>query len=163
MSEQVCELFVTQTFTIHRSESCSSYMFLYEIVCCKVKRTLYKIRYVKSNLSEGELMMKFIVIASYSKQGTDGWLDNPDDDRRTMISAMMERIGGSLHDLVYCRGEYDVVATVEAPDLDSMTALKLAMMKTGAIAQMSVLESIDLNAVARQGANLIGAYKAPGN
>ena len=70
---------------------------------------------------------------------------------------------GSLHDLVYCRGEYDVVATVEAPDLDSMTALKLAMMKTGAIAQMSVLESIDLNAVARQGANLIGAYKAPGN
>ena len=62
--------------------------------------------------------MKFIVIASYSKQGTDGWLDNPDDDRRTMISAMMERIGGSLHDLVYCRGEYDVVATVEAPDLD---------------------------------------------
>ena len=47
--------------------------------------------------------MKFIVIASYSKQGTDGWLDNPDDDRRTMISAMMERIGGSLHDLVYCR------------------------------------------------------------
>ena len=163
MSEHVCELFVTQTFTIHRSESCSSYMFLYEIVCCKVKRTLYKIRYVKSNLSEGELMMKFIVIASYSKQGTDGWLDNPDDDRRTMISAMMERIGGSLHDLVYCRGEYDVVATVEAPDLDSMTALKLAMMKTGAIAQMSVLESIDLNAVARQGANLIGAYKAPGN
>ena len=163
MSEQVCELFVTQTFTIHRSESCSSYMFLYEIVCSKVKRTLYKIRYVKSNLSEGELMMKFIVIASYSKQGTDGWLDNPDDDRRTMISAMMERIGGSLHDLVYCRGEYDVVATVEAPDLDSMTALKLAMMTTGAIAQMSVLESIDLNAVARQGANLIGAYKAPGN
>ena len=119
--------------------------------------------YCKSNLSKGELMMKFIVLANYSKQGTDGWLDNPDDDRRTMISAMMERIGGSLHDLVYCRGEYDVVATVEAPDLDSMTALKLAMMKTGAIAQMSVLESIDLNAVARQGANLIGAYKAPGN
>ena len=55
-------------------------------------------RYDKSNLSEGELMMKFIVIANYSKQGTDGWLDNPDDDRRTMISAMMERIGGSLHD-----------------------------------------------------------------
>jgi uncharacterized protein with GYD domain len=44
-------------------------------------------------------MMKFIVLANYSKQGTDGWLDNPDDDRRTMISGMMERVGGSLHDL----------------------------------------------------------------
>ena len=25
--------------------------------------------------------MKFVVLANYSKQGTDGWLDNPDDDR----------------------------------------------------------------------------------
>ena len=45
--------------------------------------------------------MKFIVLANYSKQGTDGWLDNPDDDRRTMISEMMERVGGSLHAVSY--------------------------------------------------------------
>ena len=28
-----------------------------------------------------EEFMKFIVLAKYSKQGTDGWLENPDEDR----------------------------------------------------------------------------------
>ena len=30
--------------------------------------------------------MKFIVLGKYTKQGTDGWLDNPDEDRRTMLA-----------------------------------------------------------------------------
>ena len=65
-------------------------------------------------------------------------------------------------DLSYTRGEYDVVATVEAPSLDTMTALKLSMMKTGAIAELTILEDINLNAIAKQGADMIGLYKAPG-
>ena len=32
--------------------------------------------------------MKFIVLGKYTNKGTDGWLDNPDDDRRAMIGAM---------------------------------------------------------------------------
>ena len=106
--------------------------------------------------------MKFIVLAKYSKQGTDGWLENPDEDRRSMLSSLSQKIGGQLLDLSYTRGEYDVVATVEAPSLDTMTALKLSMIKTGAIAEMTVLEDIDLNAIAKQGAQMIGLYKAPG-
>ena len=106
--------------------------------------------------------MKFIVLAKYTKQGTDGWLENPDEDRRSMLSSLSQKIGGRLLDLSYTRGEYDVVATVEAPSLDTMTALKLSMIKTGAIAEMTVLEDIDLNAIAKQGAQMIGLYKAPG-
>ena len=30
--------------------------------------------------------MKFIVLAKYTKLGTDGWLDNPDEDRKAMVS-----------------------------------------------------------------------------
>tara|TARA_B100000700_G_scaffold305892_1_gene380485 strand:- start:1228 stop:1551 length:324 start_codon:yes stop_codon:yes gene_type:complete len=106
--------------------------------------------------------MKFIVLAKYTKQGTDGWLENPDEDRRSMLSSLSQKIGGRLLDLSYTRGEYDVVATVEAPSLDTMTALKLSMIKTGAIAEMTILEDIDLNAIAKQGAQMIGLYKAPG-
>ena len=36
--------------------------------------------------------MKFIVLGKYTKQGTDGWLDNPDEDRRSMISALSQKI-----------------------------------------------------------------------
>ena len=107
--------------------------------------------------------MKFIVLGKYTKQGTDGWLDNPDEDRRTMLAGLSQKIGGKLLDLSYTRGIYDVVATVEAPNVNTMTSLKLAMMKTGAIAELTILEDIDLNAIAKEGAKMIGLYKAPGN
>ena len=90
-------------------------------------------------------------------------MDNPDDDRRAMVSVLAKKIGGELLDLSYTRGEYDVVATLEAPSLDTMTSLKLSMIKSGAIAEMTILEDINLNAIARKGAEMIGLYKAPGN
>ena len=107
--------------------------------------------------------MKFIVLGKYTKQGTDGWLDNPDEERRTMIAGLSQKIGGKLLDLSYTRGIYDVVAIVEAPSANVMTSLKLAMMKTGAIAELSILEDVDLNAIAKEGSKMIGLYKAPGN
>ena len=107
--------------------------------------------------------MKFIILGRYTKQGTDGWLDNPDEDRRAMVSVLSEKIGGKLLNLSYTRGIYDVVAHVEAPNADIMTSLKLSMMKTGAIAELTILEDIDLNKIAREGAKMIGLYKAPGN
>ncbi|PQM61416.1 MAG: hypothetical protein CML40_03700 [Rhodobacteraceae bacterium] len=106
--------------------------------------------------------MKFIVLAKYTKLGTDGWLENPDEDRRSMLSSLSTKIGGRLLELSYTRGEFDVVAIVEAPSLDTMTALKLSMIKTGAIAELTILEDINLNAIAKQGAEMIGLYKAPG-
>ena len=107
--------------------------------------------------------MKFIILGRYTKLGTDGWLDNPDEDRRAMVSALSEKIGGKLIDLSYTRGIYDIVATVEAPNSDIMTSLKLSMMKTGAIAELTILEDINLNAISKEGAKMIGLYKPPGN
>ena len=107
--------------------------------------------------------MKFIVLGKYTKQGTDGWLDNPDEDRRTMLAGLSQKIGGKLLDLSYTRGIYDVVAIVEASSANIMTSLKLAMMKTGAIAELTILEDVDLNAIAKEGTKMIGLYKAPGN
>ena len=37
------------------------------------------------------------------------------------------------------------------------------MLKTGAIEELSILEDIDLNGIAKEGAKMIGLYKAPGN
>ncbi len=85
-----------------------------------------------------ELLLKFIVFAKYTKKGTDGWLENPDENRLVMISGMTKKIGGELIDLSYTLGTCDVVATVEAPSLDLMTALKLSMIKSGAIAEMTI-------------------------
>ena len=45
--------------------------------------------------------MKFIVLGKYTNKGTDGWLDNPDEDRHTMLSGLSQKIGGKLLDLSY--------------------------------------------------------------
>ena len=107
--------------------------------------------------------MKFIVLAKYSKLGTDGWLENPDEDRKAMVSGLAQKIGGSLIDISYTRGIYDVVVSVEAPSSDTLTALKLTMIKTGAFEEITILEDINLNDIAKKGAEMIGFYKAPGN
>ena len=52
---------------------------------------------------------------------------------------------------------------MKPPSADIMTSLKLSMMKTGAIAELTILEDIDLNTIAKDGAKMIGLYKAPGN
>ena len=38
--------------------------------------------------------MKFIIIGKYTKLGTDGWVENPDEDRRALIAGMAKKIGG---------------------------------------------------------------------
>ena len=35
--------------------------------------------------------MKFIILGKYTKQGTDGWLDNPAETRRAMISSLSDK------------------------------------------------------------------------
>ena len=108
-------------------------------------------------------MKKFVVLGKYTKQGTDGWLDNPDEDRRAMIAGVCNKLGGNLIDMMYTRGDYDVIVMLEAPDMDTLLSLKLAMMKTGAIAELNIHEEIDLGAIAKKGATMMGMYKAPGN
>ena len=106
-------------------------------------------------------MSIFISLGIYSQKGADGII-NGDSDRKAAMEKMVSSVGGKLIDLSYTRGIYDVVATVEAPNSDIMTSLKLSMIKTGAIAELTILEDIDLNAIAKEGAKMIGMYKAPG-
>ena len=89
-------------------------------------------------------------------------MDNPDWDLRAMVRSISEKIGGKLLGISFTRGIYDVVVNVEAPSSGTMTVLKLSMIKTGAFDELTILEDIDLNAIAKKGAEMIELYKAPG-
>ena len=47
--------------------------------------------------------------------------------------------------------------------MDIPISLKLTMIKTGAFEEITILEDINLNDIAKKGAEMIGLYKAPGN
>ncbi len=106
--------------------------------------------------------MKFIVLGSYNEKGLSGFIKNPNENRNSIITSMMEKAGGKLEHLFLTRGKYDIVAICEAPDFETMGALKMLIMNSGAINDMEILEESDFNKMAQKASNMMGAYKAPG-
>ena len=48
------------------------------------------------------------------------------------------------------------------PDFETMAAIKILIMASGAFAHMELLEVADFNAIGAKAAQLSGSYKAPG-
>ena len=55
-----------------------------------------------------------------------------------------------------------MVAIGEAPDFQTMGAIKMLVLASGAFANMDILEVTDFNAIGAKAAAMAGAYKAPG-
>ena len=106
--------------------------------------------------------MKFIVLGNYNENGLSGFIKNPNEDRKSVITAMMEKAGGRLDNLFLTRGKYDIVAICDAPDFETMGALKMLIMNSGAISKMDILEESDFNKMASKASSMMGTYKAPG-
>lgn len=107
--------------------------------------------------------MKFMVLGRYSNQGLAGFIQNPDDDRKAAISAMMERAGAKLIELHLLRGEYDIAVIGEAKSFEDVAAVKLLVASSGAVENLTILEMVDMNAIAAKAAAITGAYRAPGS
>jgi uncharacterized protein with GYD domain len=60
------------------------------------------------------------------------------------------------------RGSYDFIVSIEAPNFESMAAAKLATEATGAVTNISIMESININSAAKLAAKAAANYKAPG-
>ena len=48
--------------------------------------------------------MKFIFLGKYSKVSLTGFINNPSQNRKSIISSMMEKAGGKLNELFLTRG-----------------------------------------------------------
>ena len=103
-----------------------------------------------------------MVLGKYSNQGLAGFIQNPNDDRRAAISSMMEKAGGKLLDLHLTRGEYDIMAICEVDSFEDIAAVKLLVAASGAVDNLTILETIDMNSIANKAAAIAGAYRAPG-
>ncbi len=68
--------------------------------------------------------MKFICLAKYSKEGLIGLINYLFQDRKSIISSMMEKGGGTLDELFLTRGAYDVVFIGLVNDFETVGAIK---------------------------------------
>ena len=106
--------------------------------------------------------MKFLFLGSYSNVGLAGFLQNPGDDRRAAISAMVEKSGGTFIDLLFLRGKYDIAVVAEVTSFEDAAAVKVLVAASGALNDLEMLEYIDMNDIAGSASKMTGAYRAPG-
>jgi uncharacterized protein with GYD domain len=74
-------------------------------------------------------MATYIVLAHFSDQGIRGVKDSP--KRADAFKALAKKAGANVKELYWTLGSYDVVAIVEAPDVETITAIGLSIGKLG--------------------------------
>ncbi|HUB20424.1 MAG TPA: GYD domain-containing protein [Acidobacteriaceae bacterium] len=76
-------------------------------------------------------MASYMIQVSYTTAAVAAFIASP-QDRTDVIRRALESLGGRLHSLYLCFGEYDVVGIFEAPDNVSAAAFAAAIKAGGA-------------------------------
>ena len=97
-------------------------------------------------------MKKYYALGKYSKESFGGFIQNPEQDRKAVAEKIMSSIG--------LRGEYDFIASAESSNFEEIAGLKMALEATGA-GNVTILESIDMNEIAKNAAKAVGSYSPP--
>jgi uncharacterized protein with GYD domain len=74
-------------------------------------------------------MANYITLISWTEQGVKAYGNTL--DRAEAAAELAGKLGGSLNQIFWTMGEYDVVGVLEAPDDESATAFALALSSQG--------------------------------
>jgi uncharacterized protein with GYD domain len=74
-------------------------------------------------------MAMYVVLANFTDQGVRNVKDSP--KRAEAFKDLAKSSGATVKDLYWTLGQYDIVATVDAPDDMAITALGLTLAKAG--------------------------------
>jgi uncharacterized protein with GYD domain len=102
---------------------------------------------------------------AYSPEAVKALIANP-SDREAAAKQMIEAVGGTLHNLFFSFGAYDVVCLIEAPDDKAMASGALAVASSGTVARAATTKLMTAQEAmeAMRGASKAGAaYKPPMN
>jgi uncharacterized protein with GYD domain len=76
-------------------------------------------------------MPRFLIVASYTAEGEQGLLSKGGSARRESVTAMVEKMGGTVETFDFAFGEDDVFVVVELPDNVTAAAIGLAVGASG--------------------------------
>ena len=98
-------------------------------------------------------MPRYIVLGSYTNEGTAGLVDG-DSDRRAVMEVMHKSVGATLVDYCITRGQYDFYVISDADSFEVMAAMTLKAKGSGTTANTVILEAVDIEEVRRVAKNL---------
>ena len=106
-------------------------------------------------------MAKFITLGVYTAKGLAGFVNNPDTDRKAATSALAAAAGAKLTRYAGLRGKYDFMAEMEGT-FDQAAAAAMVAVSSGAVSDFTILEDVNLNAIAKTAKLMASGYKEPG-
>ena len=106
-------------------------------------------------------MATFYALGNYTTQGFQGFIKDPKSDRSKAAQTAAEAVGAKLVSYTGLRGPYDFLAVFEGTFAQG-AGIKMATEASGALCNIAVCESININEIAVNAAKIAAAYKAPG-
>ena len=92
-------------------------------------------------------MSKYIVLGTYSDDGTKGIVAG-DSDRAAAMEVLCNSVGAKLISVDITRGQYDVCVMVEADSFAQIAAMNLTFRSRGVVGDKLVtLESVDVEEI----------------
>jgi uncharacterized protein with GYD domain len=116
---------------------------------------------VRATQSEEALMPKYLVQASYTREGVEGVRSKGGSSRRDAVADTAKSLGGQLETFYFAFGDHDAFVIVDLPDNEAAAAVALSVNASGgATAKTIVLltpEQVD------DAAKRSVDYRAPGS
>ncbi len=88
---------------------------------------------VSRKTSQEDVLAKYLWSAKYTAEGTRGLLKEGGVSRRETISALVNKMGGTVESFYFAFGENDVYAIADLPDNVSAAAIALAVNSTDVV------------------------------
>ena len=105
-------------------------------------------------------MPKYLLNVNYTFEGVKGLLKDGGTVRRKVVDDLVEGLGGKVESFYFCFGKYDVVAIVDLPDNEAVTAASLTVGAAGAaeVQTTTLLSAADVDRAVKRRVE----YTAPG-
>ncbi len=105
-------------------------------------------------------MPRYMIAASYTAQGEQGLLSKGGSARRTSVTEMVEKLGGTVETFDFAFGKDDVYTVVDLPDNVTAAAIGLAVGASGltTLRTIVLLTPEEIDAAAQKHAD----YHGPG-
>jgi uncharacterized protein with GYD domain len=104
---------------------------------------------------------RYFILANYAQRAIAGMVQAP-SDRTAAVKKICKAVGAKFVSLDLCRGAYDIVVVVEADSYDKVLGLKMAVVASGAVSELHVLEPVDTGAALKHAGAAAKVYQPAG-
>lgn len=104
---------------------------------------------------------RYFILANYSQKAIAGMVQAP-SDRAAAVKKMCKAVGVKFVSLDLCRGAFDIVVALEADSFDKVLGVKMAVVASGAISELHILEPIDPSAALEHADTAAKSYTPAG-